>query len=97
MLSVKVKALEAIKIGQFFGEDLVFTKDVLNDWYEKLKVCAADLKHYLGVSIGVQSTPIVTAQRLLGLLGYRLKALDRIRINGVLDRQARIDAADRSA
>ena len=87
LLSVKVKALEAVKIGQFFGEERVFTKDGLSDWHEQLKGYAADLKKYLGVSIGMKSTPIVTAQRLLGVLGYRLKALDRIRINGVLVRR----------
>lgn len=82
LLSVKVKALDAVNIQQFFGEDKVFTQASLNDWHERLKGYSADIKNFLGVSIGEKSKPIVTAQRLLGVLGYRLQALDRIRSDG---------------
>lgn len=83
-LSAKVKALEAINISQFFGEDRTFTNDSLVDWFEKLKGCRDDIKNFLGVGIGEKSSPITTAQRLLNLLGYKLKSLDRIRIDGKL-------------
>jgi Domain of unknown function (DUF3854) len=86
-LSVKVMALEAVDIGQFLREDMVFTKDSLTEWHERLRGCSADLQNYLGVTIGDKSTPITTAQRLLSLLGYKLEPLDRIRINGKLVRR----------
>lgn len=83
-LSVKIKALEAVNIFQFFGEDKTFTKDSLMEWHERLKGCSADVKNLLGVSISDKSTPITTAQRLLKVLGYQLLVTDRIRIDGVL-------------
>lgn len=86
-LSVKVMALEAVNIAQFFREDKVFTKDSLTQWHERLRGCSADILNYLGVTIGDKSTPITTVQRLLSLLGYKLEPLDRIRINGKLVRR----------
>ena len=86
-LSVKVRALKAINIEQFFGEDRTFTNDSLADWFDRLKGYSADIKNFLGVGIGEKSTPITTAQRLLNLLGYKLKSIDRIRINGKLTRR----------
>jgi Domain of unknown function (DUF3854) len=86
-LSAKVRALMAVNIEQFFRDDQVFTKDSLNAWHEQLKTCSKDIKDYLGVEIGAKSTPITAAQRLLSLLGYRLEALDRIRIEGKLVRR----------
>ena len=100
LLSVKVKALEAIDIFQFIGEDRVFTNDSLADWFEKLKICRDDVKNFLGVGIGEKSSAITTAQRLLNLLGYKLKSIDRIRIDGKLTRRYSgviLDADDRSA
>ena len=86
-LSAKVKALEAINISQFFGEDRTFTNDSLADWFEKLKGCRVEINDFLGVVIGEKSTPITTAQRLLSLLGYKLDFIDRVRIDGKLVRR----------
>lgn len=86
-LSAKVKALEAIDIEQFFGEDRTFSSDSLTDWFDRLKTCSADIKNFLGVGISDKSTSITTAQRLLSLLGYKLEYIDRIRINGKLVRR----------
>jgi hypothetical protein len=86
-LSAKILALEAVNIAQFFGEDKTFTADSLTDWHESLRQCSADIKNFLGIAIGDKSTPIATAQRLLALLGYRLEAIDRIRIDGKLTRR----------
>ena len=86
-LSAKVKSLEVINISQFFGEDRIFTNDSLAHWFEKLKTCSPDIKIFLEVGIGEKSTPITTAQRLLNLLGYKLKLIDRIRIDGKLTRR----------
>lgn len=100
LLSVKVKALEAVNVSQFFGEDRTFTNDSLADWFEKLKSCSFDIKNFLGVGIGEKSTPITTAQRLLGLLGLKLTSLDQIRINGERTRRysgVNLDADDRAA
>ena len=83
-LSVKIKALQVLDIEQFFGEDRTFTNDSLANWFEKIKGCSADIKNFLGVGIGDKSTPITTAQRLLNLLGYKMKSIDRIRIDGKL-------------
>jgi hypothetical protein len=86
-LSVKVKALEAINISQFFGEDRTFTNNSLADWFDRLKGCRGDIADYLKIGIGEKSTPITTAQRLLNLLGCKLESIDRIRIDGKLTRR----------
>ena len=86
-LITKINALQAVNIEQFFGANKIFTADSLTDWFDAVKTCARDLKNILRVGIGEKSTPITAAQRLLGLLGYRLEAIDRIRIDGVLTRR----------
>ena len=81
-LSAKILALQAVNVSQFFGEDKTFTATSLADWFDLIKTCSSDIKNYLGVGIGEKSTPITTAQRLLGILGYRLTLIDRVRIEG---------------
>ena len=82
-LSLKIRALDAINIQQFFGEDKTFTAADLAGWYEKLFQCRREIKEFLGISINIRSTPIQTAQRLLGLLGMKLNYIDQIRIDGI--------------
>jgi Domain of unknown function (DUF3854) len=81
-LSLKIMALDAINIHQFFGEDKTFTSVDLAVWHEKLLQCRQDIEQYLGIRISTRSTPIQTAQRLLGLLGMKLNYIDRARIDG---------------
>ena len=81
-LSLKISVLDAINVQQFFGEDKTFTSADLAGWHEKLLQCRRDVKEYLGISINLKSTPIQTAQRLLGLLGMKLNYIDRARIDG---------------
>lgn len=97
--SAKIRALLAVNIEQFFGEDKTFTADSLGDWFEKLKGCRRDIRDYLGVGIGDKSTPITTAQRLLKVLGYNLTLLDQIKIEGKVTRRyggVLVDFDDRS-
>ena len=82
--TTKINALQAVDIEQFFGANKIFTANSLTAWFDVVKTYASDLKNFLGVGIGEKSTPITTAQRLLGLLGYRLEAIDRVHIDGVL-------------
>lgn len=86
-LTLKIKALDAVNIQQFFGEDKTFTSADLSGWHEKLLQCGRDIKEYLGISITTKSTPIQTAQRLLRLLGMKLDYLDRARIDGTPTRR----------
>ena len=86
-LSLKIKALDAVNIQQFFGEDKTFTSVDLSDWHEKILQCRRDIKEYLDISISTKSTPIQTAQQLLGKLGLKLEYIDRIRIDGELTRR----------
>jgi Domain of unknown function (DUF3854) len=86
-LSLKIKALDAVNVQQFFGEDKTFTSADLAGWHEKLLQCRRDIKEYLGISITTKSTPIQTAQRLLGLLGMKLNYIDQIRIDGTPTRR----------
>jgi hypothetical protein len=86
-LSLKIMTLDALNIEQFFGEDKMFTSVDLSDWHEKLLQCRQDIKQYLGIRISTKSTPIQTAQRLLGLLGMKLNYIDRARIDGIPTRR----------
>lgn len=86
-LTLKIKALDAVNIYQFFGEDKTFTSADLASWHEKLLQCRRDIREYLGIGISTKSTPIQTAQRLLGLLGMKLNYLDQIRIDGTPTRR----------
>ena len=86
-LSLKIKALDAVNIQQFFGEDKTFTSVDLAGWHEKLLQCRRDIREYLGIGISTKSTPIQTAQRLLGLLGMKLNYIDRARIDNIPTRR----------
>ena len=86
-LSLKIMALDALNIQQFFGENKTFTAADLAGWYEKIFQCRSDIKKFLGISINIKSTPIQTAQRLLGLLGMKLNYMDQIRIDGTPTRR----------
>jgi hypothetical protein len=86
-LSLKIMALDALNIEQFFGEDKTFTSVDLTSWHKRLLQCKRDVKEYLRIGISTKSTPIQTAQRLLGLLGMKLSYIDRIRIDGTPTRR----------
>jgi Domain of unknown function (DUF3854) len=86
-LTLRIKALDAVNIQQFFGEDKTFTSVDLSGWHEKLLQCRQEIKEYLGISISTKSTPVQTAQQLLGSLGLKLVYIDRIRIDGELTRR----------
>jgi Domain of unknown function (DUF3854) len=83
----KVAALKALEIAQFFGEDKIFTNESLLDWHRRILQYRFQIKDVLGVTIGLNSTPVRAAQVLLGKLGYRLAYLDRARIGGVPTRR----------
>ena len=86
-LSLKIKALDAVNIQQFFGENKTFTSADLAGWHQKLLQCRRDIREYLGIGISIKSTPIQTAQRLLGLLGFKLDYVDQIRLDGIPTRR----------
>ena len=64
-LSAKVKALQALRIEQFFGEDLIFTDDSLRQWHNQLLSCRLHVKELLGITISPTSHPVRAAQQLL--------------------------------
>uniref|UniRef100_UPI0035941FDF plasmid replication protein, CyRepA1 family n=1 Tax=Chamaesiphon sp. TaxID=2814140 RepID=UPI0035941FDF len=86
-LSSKIAALKVLKIVQFFGEDKIFTNESLIEWHRYILQFRFQVKDILGVTIGLNSTPIRAAQVLLDKLGYRLDYLDRARIEGVPTRR----------
>lgn len=88
-LSAKVKALQALRIEQFFGEDLIFTDDSLRQWHNQLLSCRLHVKELLGITISPTSHPVRAAQQLLRKLGFKLSYLDRIRIDKILVRRYR--------
>ncbi len=86
-LSSKIAALRVLEIEQFFGEDKTFTNQILTEWHQRILHYRFQIKDILGVTIGLNSTPVRAAQVLLGKLGYRLDYLDRARIDGVPTRR----------
>jgi Domain of unknown function (DUF3854) len=86
-LSAKVRALQALQVEQFFGEDRTFTDDSLREWHERLLSCRLQVKEILGISISPTSHPVRAAQQILGKLGCKLLYLDRVRDNGELVRR----------
>jgi hypothetical protein len=86
-LSSKIAALRVLGVEQFFGEDKTFTDGGLTKWHNNILQYRFQIKDLLGITIGLNSTPVRAAQVLLGVLGFRLDYLDRARINGVPTRR----------
>jgi len=73
-LSAKVKALQIIRIEQFFDRDAEFTSDSLSNWLDLIVQFRFDLKSILGVSINPEKdSAIAVAQRFLKKLGLKLE------------------------
>ena len=74
-LSAQIKALEIIKIEQFFVPDAEFSKDILADWFETIIIpLRFDIQIILGVSINPEKdSAIAVVQRILKKLGLKLE------------------------
>jgi hypothetical protein len=85
-LSIKVGGLKHLGIEQFLDTEKDFTKESLQEWVNELKQKLSypgwDVKQALGITINFETeSPINIVQKILGLVGLKLKC----------DRQARID------
>jgi hypothetical protein len=74
-LSAKIKALQIIKIEQFFDSDAEFSKDSLDGWFEKLILpLRFEIQTILGVTINPEKdSAIAVAQRILKKLSLKLE------------------------
>lgn len=74
-LSAQIKAIEIIKVKQFFDPDAEFSKDNLADWFENLIIpLRFDIQTILGVCINPdKDSAIAVAQRILKKLGLKLE------------------------
>ena len=81
--SIKVKAMQAINVEQFFDCDRVFTSENLRAWFDNLMSYRHDIKTYLNQSINPEKdSPIGFAQRFLGNMNLKLTCIGQRRENG---------------
>jgi hypothetical protein len=81
--SIKVNAMQAINVEQFFDCDRVFTSENLRAWFDNLMSYRHDIKTYLNQSINPEKdSPIGFAQRFLGNMNLKLTCIGQRRENG---------------
>lgn len=81
--SLRVEALRALNIEQFFDGNRTFTSDGLREWFDKVLACRRDIKTFLNQSVNPEKdTAIGVAQRLLGTMGLKLTCIGQRTING---------------
>jgi hypothetical protein len=89
----QLRCLEILDIQQFFQKDVIFTQSSLSSWFEQLNtpVTRWQILTILGITINPENdSPISVAQRLLKLLGLKLKCLGRFGSRGNRQRNYQI-------
>lgn len=86
-LSAKVTALKLLNIEQFLTGE-TFTSESLQEWFtEMILPYRRDIKIFLNQTVNPdKDTPIGVAQRLLGLMGFKMTCIERRRVNGKITR-----------
>jgi hypothetical protein len=98
-LSVRIGFLKHLNLEQFFDTEKDFTKESLQEWVnelnQKFSYLGWNVKQALGITINFETeSPINIVQKILGLVGLKLKCDRQVRIDGERVRFYRLASLD---